>query len=182
MSLLTYSLTVQAAYALAFWRINDSFNTIESTMLLIQNVLGQSNQPQCLSHIWSHTKLPRILAKGNGKTYAIIMTASIELLEQTRMLHQQFCLYPQNLHKLLPELVFSQCKYLSRSCTNWTPLVPLGLLKRAVINPHDLLPKVICPMNFTHHVPFGNLRCLYVVIVAYLGSIYALARSGEKGN
>ena len=149
-------------------------------MLLIQDVLDQRNQPWYMSHMWSHTKLPRTLAKGNEKIYAIIMIASIELLEQTRMLHPQFCLYPQNLHTLFPELVVSQCKHLSRSWTNCAPLAPLGPLKRAVINPYNLLPNMICPMNITHHVPFGNLRYFHVVIDDCSGFIYAFALSGEK--
>lgn len=84
-------------------------------MLLIQDVLGQRSRPWYLSHIWLHTRLQGILAKGNEKTDTIVMTTSTDLLEQVRMLYQQFHLSVQNLHKRLPELPVSQCKHLSGS-------------------------------------------------------------------
>lgn len=92
-------------------------------MLLIQDVLGQRNQPCYLSHIQSRTKLPGISNKENDKIDCI-MTASIELLEQARMLYQQFHLSTQNLYRLLPELLVSQYKYLFRSCASWVSLAP----------------------------------------------------------
>lgn len=45
----------------------------------------------------------------------MIMTASIYLLEKAKMLHQQFYLSTQNLHKFLSELLVSQYRNLSRS-------------------------------------------------------------------
>lgn len=58
----------------------------------------------------------------------MIMIIDLDLVEQMRMLHQQFHLSPQNLREFLPELAIFQCKHLVRSCTACTPLVPLGPL------------------------------------------------------
>lgn len=66
------------------------------------------------------------LTKGNEKTDAMIVAASIYLLEKAKMLHQQFYLSTQNLHKFLSELLVSQYKHLSRSYTTCVSLTPLG--------------------------------------------------------
>ena len=95
-------------------------------MLLIQDILNERTEPWYLSHIWSHSKLPGVLAKRDIITGATIMIATVDLLEQAGMLHQQFYLLPQSLHKLLPEVPILQCKHLSKSCTTCVPLAPLG--------------------------------------------------------
>lgn len=116
------------------------------------------------------------MAKGNEKTDAIVMTTSIDLLEQVRMSHQQFHLFAQNLHKLLPGLPVSQCKHLSGSYV----LALLGSLPRAGVNPHGLLPNAIWQMAVTHHVSFGNLRYAHAMTDACSGFTYALALPGKK--
>lgn len=83
----------------------------------IQEALGNWAHPWFISHIRSHSKLPGILEEGNGRAGALIMTVDMQLPEQARMLHQQYHLFPQNFHKLLPELPISQRKHLARSCT-----------------------------------------------------------------
>ena len=61
-------------------------------------------------------------------------------------------LLPQNVHRLLPELPVSQCKYLSQACVTCTPLAP-----------------------------FDNLKFVYVIIIdAYSSFVYAPALSKEK--
>lgn len=118
--------TVQVTRMLAFSRVKDSLNPIANTMLLIQDILNQRTEPWYLSHIWSHSKLPGVLAKGDIITDGIIMIATVYLLEQAGMLHQQFYLSPQRLYKLLPELPILHCKHLSKSYTTCVLLAPLG--------------------------------------------------------
>ena len=92
------------------------------------------------------------------------MAVDMELLEQARMLHQQFHLSPQNLHKLLPELPMSKCKHLASSCAMCSPLVPLGPLGRSGVNPRGLLPSAVWQMDVTHYSAFGKLRYVHVVV------------------
>lgn len=63
-------------------------------MFLIQDILDQRTEPWYLSHIWSHSKLPGVLAKRDIITDAIIMIVTVDLLEQAGILLQQFYLSP----------------------------------------------------------------------------------------
>lgn len=44
------------------------------------------------------------------------------------------------------------------------PLVPLGSLKKAGINPRRLVPNVLWQMDDTHYSPFGKLQYIHVII------------------
>lgn len=86
------------------------------------------------------------------------------------------CLSPQNLHRLLPKLPVSKCKYLSQTCATSTPLVTFGPLQCIGVNTRDLLPNTwqidaICTMS---------PKCIHVTIDTCPSCIYALALSGEK--
>lgn len=167
---------------LAFSKIKNSPSSITTTMLLIQDILLQRTEPWYISHIRAHTWLPGILTKGNEIADTLIMSVSMDILEQARMLHQQFHLTPQSLHKLLTELPIVQCKHLSRICATCAPLAPLGPLQRTGVNPRGLMPNVLWQMDVTHYAAFGNLRYVHVIVDTYSGFIYALAMSGEKAS
>lgn len=140
-------------------------------MLLLQDVLNQISHPWYLSHIQLYIKLPEILPKRNEKTDAIIMTVCIDLLEQVRMLPQQFHLSPQKLHKLLPKL---NCQFTnSNTCPGLVQ--PVAPLQMVVVNLcGGLLPNIIWQMDVTHHVLFGYLRYVHDVIDTCSGFTYAL--------
>lgn len=146
-------------------------------MLLLQDVLNQISHPWYLSHIPLYIKLPEILPKGDEKTDAIITTVCIDLLEQVRMLPQQFHLSPQKLHKFLPKLNYQFTN--SNTCPGLVqpvaPLNPLCTLQMVVVNLHGgLLSNIIWQMDVTHHVLFGYLRYVYDVIDIFSGFTYAL--------
>lgn len=130
-------------------------------------MLNQRSHPWYLSHIRLYIKLPEILPKGNEKTDVIITTVCIDLLEQVRMLPQQFHLSPQKLHKLLPKLNYQFTN--SNACPGLVqPVAPLNslcTLQLVVVYLYGgLLPNIIWQMDVTHHVPFGHLRYVYYVI------------------
>lgn len=109
-------------------------------------MLNQRSHPWYLSHIWLYIKLPEILPKGNEKTDVIITTVCIDLLEQVRMLPQQFHLSSQKLHKLLPNLNYQFTN--SNACPGLVqpvaPLNPLYTLQMVVVYLYGgLLPNII---------------------------------------
>lgn len=131
---------------------------ITSTMVLVQDVLNQKTETWYLSHIRAHSKLPRILTQGNEITETIILTASMDLLEQAKTLHQQFHLSPQNLHRLLPKLSISWCKHLSQPCATWASLAPLEPLKCAGVNSRGLMLYAIWQMDVITMSSFAILN------------------------
>lgn len=133
MSRLKYSLMVSILYKQSYLHFlkNQRFSKSNCRHNAVNTrCIWSKKSTMHLSHICSHRKLPGILAKEKENTDAIIMTVSIALLEQASMLHKQFHLSPQHLHKLLPALPVSWCKHLSRSCATCTLLTPLGPLSR----------------------------------------------------
>lgn len=128
-----------------------------------------------ISHLRSHSKLSDILTEGNGKTDALIMVIDIKLIKQAKMLYQQFHLSLQNLHKLLPKLPLSQCKYLTRSCTTYTPLTPFSSLDKSGLNSKSLLPNAIWQIDITHYPAFDNLTYVHIVVDSSSSFIYAMA-------
>ena len=99
------------------------------------------------------------------------------------MLHQQFHLSPQNLHKpLLMELSMSQCKLLARFCATCAPLTPLGPLGRSGLNPRGLLPITTWQIGVTHYPAFGNHRYVHIVVDTCSAFVDAVAMAGEKAS
>lgn len=167
----------QVVHVLAFAGVKDSRT---STMLLRKDVSNQRTEPRYLSHIRSHSKLPGILTWENEVTETIILIASVDLLEQTRALHQKFHLSPWNLHKLLPKLPISSCNHWSCACATFAFLSPLGPLQCSEVNPRGLLPNAIWQMDAMHYAPFGNLKYVHVIVDTCSSFVYVLDLSGEK--
>ena len=151
-------------------------------MQSIQDALESRAHPWFISHIRLHSKLLGTLAECKERTNALTMAVGMEFLEQARMLHQQFHLSPQNLHKPLLELPMSQCKHLARSCATCTPLTPLGPLGRSGLNSRGLLSSATWQMGVTHYPAFGNHRYVHIVVDTCSAFVDAVAMAGEKAS
>ena len=96
----------QTCKILSFAKLMFQKVSISKIMQTIQDLLQSRGHPWHLLHIRSHID--------NHRVDCLIMTiiASLPLLGQARILHQQFCFSSQNLHKLLPGLPLLSCKHL----------------------------------------------------------------------
>lgn len=84
----------------------------------------------------------------------------MELLEQARILHQQFYLSPQNLHNFLTELALPQ-GILQGPVQG---VAPFGLHGRSGVYSRGLFPNEIWLIHVTNYPVFVNLMYVYVVV------------------
>ena len=143
-------------------------------MQSIQEALEIRAHPWFISHIRSHSKLPGILAEGNERTDALIMTVDMESYNKPEC-------YTSNFTFLL-RIYISPCS--NCLCPNVNTLqgpvplaylTPLGPLGRSGVNSRGLLSNAIGQMDVTHYLAFGNLMYVHVVVDTCLVFLYVVA-------
>lgn len=150
-------------------------------MQSIQEALEIRAHPWFISHIRSHSKLPGILAEGNERTDALIMTVDMESYNKSEC-------YTSNFTFLL-RIYISPCS--NCLCPNVNTLqgpvplaylTPLGPLGRSGLNPRGLLPSTTWQIGVTHYPAFGNHRYVHIVVDTCSAFVEAVAMAGEKAS
>ena len=150
-------------------------------MQSIQEALEIRAHPWFISHIRSHSKLPGILAEGNERTDALIMTVDMESYNKPEC-------YTSNFTFLL-RIYISPCS--NCLCPNVNTLqgpvplaylTPLGPLGRSGLNPRGLLPITTWQIGVTHYPAFGNHRYVHIVVDTCSAFVEAVAMAGEKAS